>query len=130
MIAWLEAIKAGYDKCQIINFTTGRREEPISKSVVKSGKLGWAQPTVDILLTEMDQTTDYITKQLFNLLPNIYGKRLGMYIRCETYLDKASSDMDDASIINIHNLLEDGETSCNINKGKMQAYYLNTIKNG
>lgn len=130
MIVWIEAMKAGYEKYQIINFTTGRRERPITSNLVKAGKLGWAQPTVDILLTEMDQTTDYITRQLFTLLPSIVGRRIGMYMRCETYLSKSSSEMDDASLKNMKHLMEDGERSRDLNRDKMQTYYLNTIKNG
>lgn len=128
MMVFIEALKEGCEKFNILSFSTGVIEKPLSKSIAKGGMLKWAEESVNILLTEMDQTTDYIMEQMFSLLPNIAGKRLGMYVRCESYIEKSSGKIDDASKENIYKMTLDGLASAAKNKDKMNTYYYNSIK--
>lgn len=128
MMVFIEALKEGYDKFNILSFSTGTIEKPLSKSIASGGAINWAKESIDILLTEMDQTTDYIMNQLFNLLPALLGKRIGMYIRCESYIEKSSGLIDDASKQNIFNMTLDGISSSIKNKEKMITYYYNSLK--
>jgi patatin-like phospholipase/acyl hydrolase len=125
MIAVIEAMKDGYDTFNIISFSTGPREKALSDKETKNGIVGMASPTVDILLTEQSQMTDYTLGKLFEL-----NSIKGTYVRCETYLARASSEMDDASLCNLTNLIYDGEDSAVINKNKMINYYNATMKRG
>lgn len=124
----LEAMKDGFDKINILSFSTGSIEKPITNKLSKSGMLGWAEPTVDILLSEMTQTTDYTLEHLFNCSPSFMGRRLGLYIRCNSLISKSSGKLDDVSKLNIRNMIDDGKESARINKEKMRAFYINTLK--
>jgi len=123
----LEAMKDGYEKFNILSFSTGANEKPLPRKVIKGGMLNWAKPTVDILLTEMDQTTDYELEKLFENSITFAGKRIGMYIRCESLISKSSGEIDDVSIENIQNMIDDGIQSAKINKEKMRAFHINTL---
>ena len=129
MMVFLEALKEGFTSFNILSFSTGSTEQPLSKSVADGGAINWAKESVDILLTEMDETTHYTMTQLFDLFPVLNKKRLGMYIRCESYIEKSSGKIDDASKENIYRMTLDGLLSASRNKDKMQTYYLNSIKN-
>ena len=118
MIAVIEAIKDANNYVHLISFSTGVTEKEISERKAKNGILGMASPTVDILLAEQSQMTDYTLDKLFSL-----GKVLGSYTRCETYLTRSSGEMDDASACNIYNMILDGEDSAVINKDKMTKFY-------
>lgn len=129
-MALIEAMKEGYDKFHIISFSTGKITKPIKDSLIHSGMLQWASPTIDILLREMDKTCDYITDMQFANATNVFGKRMGSYIRCESYIQKSSGEIDDVTSSNIDNMLLDGIKSAEINKNKMRVYFFNTLKNG
>lgn len=123
MVAIIEAMKDGYDTFNVMSFSTGPRETALSDKDTKKGILGMASPTIDILLTEQSQMVDYTLGKLFEL-----GSIKGNYVRCETYLARASSEMDDASPCNLAKLIEDGEDSAVINKNKMIQFYNVSIK--
>lgn len=124
MIAYMEAKKLGFDKVNIISFSTGEVEKPITKKQITSGILGWGKPTVDILLTEQASTTDYFLNQIYNL----QDQKKGMYVYCESYIKLSNAKIDDASKINIDAMILDGKYSASRNKNKMYEFYLNTIK--
>lgn len=122
MMATIEALKDGHDTFHVISFSTGIREDALTEKETTKGILGMASPTVDILLAEQAQTTDYTMERLFSL------KALkGSYTRCETFLAHSSGKMDDASEENICKMIEDGAESAYINKNKIIGYY-NTTK--
>ena len=127
-MAIIEAMKEGFDKFQVISFTTGNVVKPIEKSLVRSGMIRWANPSISILLREMDKTTNYLTKVQFDIANELYGKRIGTYIRCESYIKKSSGKIDDASKENIRKMVEDGMNSAEINKNKMRVFFFNTLK--
>jgi patatin-like phospholipase/acyl hydrolase len=128
MMVFLEALKEGFDTFNILSFSTGTIEKPLSKSIADGGAIKWAKEYVDILLTEMDQTTHYTMTQIFDLFSILNKKRLGMYIRCDSYIEKSSGKIDDASRENIFKMTLDGLKSATKNKDKMMTYYLNSIK--
>lgn len=128
MMALLECLKEGYEKINIISFSTGEKKSVISNKTLDGGMISWAEPTVDILLAEGSQLTDYTLTNLYALLPNLLGRRLGTYIRCKSIISMSSGKIDDASDKNMENMLKDGETSTKINKDLMRAFYLNTLK--
>ena len=106
MMTVIEALKDGHDTFHVISFSTGIREDALTEKETTKGILGMASPTVDILLAEQAQTTDYTIERLFSL------KALkGSYTRCETYLTHSSGKMDDASKENICKMIEDGAES-------------------
>lgn len=122
----LECLKEGYEKINIISFSTGERKAIVSRSTIKGGMLSWAEPTIDILLAEASNLTDYTLETIYPLLSNLLGRRLGIYIRCKSLIVKSNGKIDDASKENISNLIEDGETSAKLNSDLMRAFYLNT----
>jgi patatin-like phospholipase/acyl hydrolase len=106
MISWIEVVNYDikYDKVNIISFSTGTKEKPVTKKVIRGGQLFWASPTVDILLSEQSQMTDYFMTALF-------ARENGKYTRCISVIDKSSGKIDDVSKENIQNMLIDGDKS-------------------
>lgn len=106
MVSWVEVINYDikYDKVNIISFSTGTKEEPANKKVIKGGQLFWAAPTVDILLAEQSQMTHYFMNALF-------ARESGKYTRCISVIDKSSGKIDDVSKKNVQNMILDGEKS-------------------
>jgi patatin-like phospholipase/acyl hydrolase len=128
IMALIECLKDGYEKVNIISFSTGEKKSVIKDKTLDGGMLSWAEPTIDILLAEASELTDYTLEKLYPLLSNLLGRRLGIYIRCKSLTAKANGKIDDASEKNISNMIEDGETSATMNKDLMRAFYLNTNK--
>jgi patatin-like phospholipase/acyl hydrolase len=129
LMAFIESVKDGYNKIDILSFSTGCIEEPITKGAANGGIATMASPTMNIVLTEATQTTDYLLKQLYAILPNLNGgNRFGIYVRCNSIIKKSSGKIDDASKENIQNLISDGETSAKINKDKMKYFFYNTLR--
>lgn len=119
LISWIEALEyTDYnDKINILSFSTGSIELPIKKKVIGGGKLNWVGPTVDILLTEQTQTTDYHLEKIYN------NREIGLYIRCNSILEKSSGEMDDTSIENVKNMLHDGNISAKNNFNLMKQFW-------
>ena len=128
IMALLECLKEGYEKVNIISFSTGEKKFIIKDTTLDGGILSWAEPTIDILLAEASQLTDYTLEKLYPLLSNLLGRRLGIYIRCKSLTVMSNGKIDDASEKNISNMIEDGETSAKMNKDLMRTFYYNTNK--
>jgi len=126
-IAYLEAIKQGNNTFQILTFSTGTKRVKNKKRLLNGGKLQWAIPLVNIMLSEQSKMVDYRMKRQFELSTNIFNKRLGLYIRCESITNHSSGDIDDASKDNMKNLLLDGELSTEKNKDLIRTFYYNTL---
>jgi patatin-like phospholipase/acyl hydrolase len=122
MMAIIEALKDGQNSFNVISFSTGVKEQELTEKEATKGIIGMASPTVDILLSEQSQTTDYTISKLFSL-----GVLKGLYIRCETYLSYSNGKIDDASKENIMNMIKDGIKSARINKNKMIHYCQNSL---
>jgi patatin-like phospholipase/acyl hydrolase len=127
-MALLECLKDGYERINIISFSTGEKAALIDNKVLTGGILSWAEPTVDILLAEGSQLTDYTLRNLYVLISNLLGRRLGTYIRCKSLVSSSSGKIDDASEENMKAMIEDGKSSAKINRDLMRAFYLNTLK--
>lgn len=128
-MALLECLKEGYEKVNIISFSTGEKKSLISRKILEGGMLSWAEPTIDILLAEGAQLTDYTLSTIYPLLSNLLNRRFGIYVRCKSLIVMSNGTIDDASESNINNMINDGETSAKMNKDLMRAFYLNTLKN-
>lgn len=118
IMATIEALKDGNKNIHVLSFSTGTKEKSLSKQKASRGIIGMASPTVDILLSEQSQTTDYTINKLFQL-----GAIAGSYTRCETIINQSSGEMDDASRDNILAMIEDGKESAYINQDKMINFY-------
>jgi patatin-like phospholipase/acyl hydrolase len=127
VMALLECLKDGYEKINIISFSTGEKRSLVSRKILDGGILNWAEPTVDILLAEGAELADYTLETMYPLVSNLLGRRLGIYIRCKSLIVMSSGKIDDASEKNISNMIDDGETSAKMNKDLMRAFYLNTL---
>lgn len=128
MMALLQCLKEGYEKVNIISFSTGEKKSLVGRKILEGGILSWAEPTIDILLAEGAQLTDYTLETIYPLISNLLGRRLGIYIRCKSLIVMSSGKIDDASEKNINGMIDDGETSAKMNRDLMRAFYLNTLK--
>ncbi len=117
LVSYIEAINYDikYNKINLISFSTGTKEKPLSKKIIKGGLIRWVSPTVDILLTEQAQTTDYF-------LNSIFLKEKGNYLRCNSFIDKSSGKIDDVSKKNIENMIADGQTSAEKNNHNISNF--------
>ena len=56
------------------------------------------------------------------------SKSFSVHIRCESQIENSSGEIDDVSRKNIIAMKEDGVFSTLQNKGKLDAFYINTLK--
>jgi patatin-like phospholipase/acyl hydrolase len=129
MIAHVEALKMGYNKINIISFSSGTKESTISRRTLNGGKIALIDDLINILLTEQAQTTDYTLDQIYKYHRDILNKPIGIYIRCNSIIDKSSGSIDDVSKKNMNNMIYDGVKSAEINKLLIGAFAINTLKN-
>lgn len=100
MVAYVEYKKVWSDKqLNMLSIGTGREESSIKKRKGGGGLLQWAKPTVDILMIEQAQQTDYF---MAKLEPH-------RYIRIEPVSAAGDTRMDNASLENMLLLKGDGE---------------------
>jgi patatin-like phospholipase/acyl hydrolase len=98
MIAYAEV--AGGTLDVLASLGTGEHTRPLPYRTVKGwGRLGWAQPIIDVVF---DGGADTVDAQLARLA----GDR---YVRLQTRLDEASDDLDDASPGNLAALRREAE---------------------
>ena len=115
MISWTESLKYCIGmNINILSFSTGRIKINFSK-IINGGVLSWTKPTVAILLKEQSKTTDYHMNELFKREP-------GVYVRCESIIDKSNGKIDDASNENIDNMIADGVKSSMVNYDKIKYF--------
>lgn len=112
LISYIEAIgyKVRFNNINVLSYSTGIKSTIINKSTLRGGIINWAKPTVDILLAEQSQITDYHMKEL-----GINNEHLN-YIRCESYISNSSGKIDDVSRKNLNNLIRDGKVSAISNR--------------
>ena len=68
------------------------------------GKLKWASPIIDIMMSASSETIDYQLRQIFANTGNSEN-----YVRIQPELKRASPNMDDTQPVNIDALLEDAD---------------------
>lgn len=121
LVSYIDALNLDKTKnINVLSFSTGIVTGNVNDKVVKGGSLRWAQPTVNILLSEQALITDYHMKSLSNFYKNV------SYVRCNSFIDKSSGEIDDASKENIINLIEDGKKSA-INNRQLIDLFLSKI---
>jgi patatin-like phospholipase/acyl hydrolase len=113
-----------YDKINILSITTGANPKRTSKSEIKGNLLGGI-PMLDEMLHQQDLKTDGSVWFEYNKIKSVTGT----YLRCESEINNSSGGIDDVSRKNIMAMKEDGLFSTFQNKGKLDAFYLNTLKN-
>ena len=89
----------------ILSLGTGYKKRPYFYRRAKDwGKVGWARPVIDIMMSGVSETVDYQLKQIFDAVgaPN-------QYLRINGKLDRSSLEMDDASKKNLADLKKDAE---------------------
>lgn len=111
---------SSFGKINMISFGTGEDKIKINKKVIKGGKIMWAGPTVDVLMRECNRMTNISLKKLFK-------SEKGIYVRCQSIIEKSNGDIDDANSENINNMILDGMESVKINKSNMLNFNVNTI---
>lgn len=116
LVSYIDAINMGYINISILSFSTGIKDDVINDKTINGGLLRWAKPTVDILLAEQAQITDYHMASLGLEYNNL------LYTRCNTIILKSSGKIDDVSNDNMQNMLQDGNASALRNKTLLQKF--------
>lgn len=108
-----------YDTFNLISFSSGTKKDKISVKDINGGILRSVDDIIDIMLTEQSKLTDYTLQLLYELLEDLFGKKLGTYTRCNSKIYYSSGKIDDVSESNIKNMILDGQISYGINKQKI-----------
>lgn len=117
-----------YKKFNLISFSTGTKLKQVSKRKINGGKINGIGSIMDIILTEQAKLVDYTLNQLYNfLIPELTGKRIGMYVRCESIVNNSSGEIDDTSPSNIRKMRLDGLLSFRKNRDKINEFIKNII---
>jgi patatin-like phospholipase/acyl hydrolase len=113
----------GYDKINILSITTGATTKRASKSEQKGNILS-AVSMIDEMLHQQDIKTHSSVEFEYKHIKSVTGT----YLRCESEIENSSGKIDDVSKKNIFAMKEDGKFSVLQNKGKLDAFYLNSLK--
>jgi predicted acylesterase/phospholipase RssA len=98
LVAYAET--AGRPLDVLASLGTGEHTRPLPYALARHwGKLGWAEPIIDVVF---DGSADAVDDQLGRLAD-------GRYVRLQTRLDEASDDLDDASPENLASLRREAE---------------------
>lgn len=108
-----------YDTFNLISFSSGTKKDKISVKDINGGILRSVDDIIDIMLAEQSKLTDYTLRLLYELLEDLFGKKLGTYTRCNSKICYSSGKIDDVSENNIKNMILDGQISYGINKQKI-----------
>lgn len=101
MVCYVEYLKKWAPKpINLISVGTGRQEDSVPHQT-NQGLLFWAKPTVEILMTEQSQQTDYFMSKI------LYKN----YLRLDPLTSEGSKQIDDVSPTNLANLKRDGQNS-------------------
>lgn len=96
----------------MLSIGTGREERRMKKMKGGGGMLTWSKPTVDILMVEQSQQTDYFMSKL-----EPYN-----YMRIEPVAIAGDMEMDNARMDNLLMLKADGEQTVKQNDGLISAF--------
>lgn len=113
-----------FDKINILSITTGAQPKRLSKSEQKGNVFGAVEMINEILYQQDLEIHGSVTFEYEHI-----KSVTGTYLRCESLIQHSSGDIDDVSKKNIEAMKEDGRLSALQNKGKLDAFYLNTLKN-
>ena len=111
----------------IVSIGTGIEARPYSfKKLEKSGKIGWVNPIIDILMSANAETVDYQLGQMFQTLGLRNQKN---YYRLNPSLKNASPAMDNVKRSNIENLIQAGLCYIDENREILNQIVQKLIKN-
>lgn len=110
----------------IISVGTGEVLKPYTfRQFENAGKVKWIQPLIDILLSSNVETTDYHVRKMYETLGTRNSKN---YHRLMPSLKNASSEMDDVSARNIHELIQAGLAYVDQNREELNDIAKKLIK--
>ncbi|KFF28061.1 patatin-like phospholipase family protein [Chryseobacterium vrystaatense] len=117
----------GVNDMIIISIGTGIEAKPYSfRKMQKSGKLGWVNPIIDILMSANAETVDYQLCQMFQTLGQRNQKN---YYRLNPSLKNASPGMDNVRRSNIENLIQAGLSYIDDNRETLNQIVQKLIRN-
>lgn len=121
MIAYVEMKKLfpNHTYC-LVSLGTGRHESPLKEVKNGGGIAYWAELSVDVLLTEQSQQTDYLLDKLFDF-------NTGNYHLIDPILYRTSDRMNDASPVNIHQMKMDALDSIKQHQGTLDEILQNLL---
>lgn len=111
------------DKINIISFTTGSNYDIVTNSE-KKGSILSVSEMIDEVLEQQDKKTHGNVKFEYKM-----ERTNGIYIRCESLRTGCSKNIDDASYKNIEAMKQAGKLSVVKNRGLIDVFYINTLKN-
>lgn len=125
LITSTEAEKfARYDKTNIrincFSISTGPVDDPFTKEVILVGLFKKARRTLDMLLKNQDKITDYFLCQHFE-------NTKGVYMRCDSFINKSDGSINNVSPNNILNMFTDGDMSSFRNRTMMIKFHVETL---
>lgn len=98
----------------ILSITTGRKLHAMKESEVNDG-IQVAGHVIDSALDAVDKSTDNAVRHQI--------RSIDTYVRCESFIEASSGEVDDVSERNMHNMQMDGSSSFNRNKEKFRLFY-------
>jgi patatin-like phospholipase/acyl hydrolase len=105
----------------ILSLGTGSADKPYHYSEAKNwGKLGWALPILDVLMSGVAETVDYQLKTLFKS-----AKRADQYLRVDVDLNmspRVDNRMDNASEENMRELEEVGKGVARVHDAALNGF--------
>ncbi len=108
----------------ILSLGTGEKLKKFPFAEIRHwGKLEWAVPVLDIMMSGVSETVDYQLKQVYRAV-----KKPGQYLRIMPGLGSASQDMDDASPRNLRALKAAGQQAARKNRAKLEKFALKLIQ--
>jgi patatin-like phospholipase/acyl hydrolase len=99
-----------YEKINILSFSTGDKENPLSDKQARGGIAQLAKLTVKTILSEQAQRVDQSLERRYDTQLEI-----GVYKRIDAFLVRSSDKIDLATDVNIKNLILDGKQSAEYN---------------
>lgn len=114
----------GFDKINILSITTGALSKRSSKAERKGNILS-AVSMIDEILYQQDIKTHSSVTFEYEKIKSIEGT----YLRCDSFIEYSSGEIDDVSKTNITNMKLDGEFSVLQNKNKLDKFLIKTRLN-
>jgi patatin-like phospholipase/acyl hydrolase len=113
-----------YKKINILSITTGATPKRLSKSEQKGNILSVVE-MINETLYQQDLAIHGGVSFEYEKIKSVKGT----YIRCESFIEHSSGEIDDVSKTNIADMKLDGQFSVLQNKNKLDLFHLNTLKN-
>lgn len=120
-----KGIPLAADQFEVISLGTGKNQKAYTYEQVKDwGGLGWLNPLLDVMMNGVSDTTERELHVLFQSL-----QASGQYHRIQPELLHARTEMDDASVENIHLLMQDAAACIEKHKDELELIVQKLIQN-